>query len=127
MKFVQLTHECKSFHAHMNSDDHTADFFWRAEGGTFGSETRVGIKSILIYPMRYETNHGKYNKIFDDINRLKDLPRECAVVTTNLIEAGRFNPCKVITSFTIQPRTSYASCYYDSPGKFTTQVIYHDS
>jgi hypothetical protein len=118
MKFVQLTHECKSFHAHMNSDDHTADFFWRAEGGTFGSETRVGIKSILIYPMRYETNHGKYNKIFDDINRLKDLPRECA---------GRFNPCKVITSFTIQPRTSYASCYYDSPGKFTTQVIYHDS
>lgn len=127
MKFVQLTHECNSFNVHLNSNDHAADLFWRAEGGTFGSETKVGLKSLLIYPMRYETTHGKFNKHWDDITKLKDLPHECAVVTSNLIESGRFNPRKVISSFPVLPRASYASCYFDSPGKFTIKLIYYYS
>ena len=112
-----------TFKVHMNSEDHTTDLFWRAEGGTFGSETQVGLKSLHIYPMRYETANGHDTK-------LKNLPHESVIVKTNLIESGRFNPCKVIATFPLRPRTTYVSCHFDQPGKsssFALEINHYDS
>ena len=110
MKFVTLTHECNDFTVHMNSEAHSVDFFWRGEGGTFGGEKRVGLKSILIYPMRFETIHGKMNTV-------SDLPRDCAIVKTNLIGSGRFNPRKVIATFPLHHRSAHLNHIFESPGK----------
>ena len=101
-----------SYSVHMNSEEHTTDLFWRAEGGTFGSEIEVGLKSILITPMKYETAHGPHGKI----TKVSDLPRDCVVVKTNLIESGRFNPEKVIAAFPIEQRSSNIGFHWDKPG-----------
>ena len=95
----------------LNKEDHTADFFWRAEGGTFASENFVGLKSLLIYPLNFEKiPHGR-------VETISDLPRDCVIVKTNLIEAGRFNSRKVIATFPAAHRTAHISYNTDSPGK----------
>ena len=112
MKYLTLTNECSQFNLEMNWRDVTVDLLWRAEGGYFEENSLVGLQSIIIYPINYEHKHTSDGKI----HSVKNLPRECILIKSNLIRSGIFNPEKVISTFPIEKHTSYIHAYFPNPG-----------